>query len=40
MVELSTIVGAMMLSRACAGDDLSDRILTAVRDHLLDGPRQ
>ncbi|NBE95651.1 hypothetical protein FE391_18150 [Nonomuraea sp. KC401] len=40
MVELSTIVGAMMLSRACAGDDLSDRVLTAVRDHLLDGPRQ
>ncbi|TDE33535.1 TetR/AcrR family transcriptional regulator [Nonomuraea mesophila] len=40
MVELSTIVGAMMLSRACAGDDLSDRILAAVRDHLLDGPRQ
>jgi TetR/AcrR family transcriptional repressor of nem operon len=37
LVELSTIVGALMLSRACADDDLSDQILTAVRDHLLDG---
>ncbi|TDD11740.1 hypothetical protein E1292_04290 [Nonomuraea deserti] len=38
LVELSTIVGAMMLSRACADDELSDEILTAVRDRLLDGP--
>ncbi|MFE5123899.1 TetR/AcrR family transcriptional regulator [Streptomyces sp. NPDC056669] len=35
LVELSTVVGALVLSRACAGDDLSDRILTAVRDHVL-----
>ncbi|MGW4072872.1 TetR/AcrR family transcriptional regulator [Streptomyces asiaticus] len=35
LVELSTMVGALVLSRACAGDDLSDRILTAVRDHVL-----
>ncbi|GAA3203388.1 TetR/AcrR family transcriptional regulator [Nonomuraea roseoviolacea] len=37
LVELSTIVGALTLSRACAGDDLSDRILAAVRDHLVGG---
>ncbi|BBJ38394.1 TetR family transcriptional regulator [Streptomyces antimycoticus] len=35
LVELSTMIGALVLSRACAGDDLSDRILTAVRDHVL-----
>ncbi|MEU7860159.1 TetR/AcrR family transcriptional regulator [Nonomuraea sp. NPDC049141] len=35
LVELSTIVGALLLSRACADDDLSDRILTAVREHLV-----
>ncbi len=35
LVELSTMIGALVLSRACAGDDLSDRILTAVRDHAL-----
>ncbi|WPB88675.1 hypothetical protein [Streptomyces malaysiensis] len=37
LVELSTMLGALVLSRACAGDDLSDRILTAVRDHVLGG---
>ncbi|MER8160965.1 TetR/AcrR family transcriptional regulator [Streptomyces sp. NPDC094472] len=35
LVELSSMIGALVLSRACAGDDLSDRILTAVRDHVL-----
>ncbi|MGP3943798.1 TetR/AcrR family transcriptional regulator [Streptomyces sp. 6N106] len=35
LVEVSTMIGALVLSRACAGDDLSDRILTAVRDHVL-----
>ncbi|AEM83869.1 TetR/AcrR family transcriptional regulator [Streptomyces violaceusniger] len=35
LVELSTMIGALVLSRACADDDLSDRILTAVRDHIL-----
>ncbi|MFG1949362.1 TetR/AcrR family transcriptional regulator [Nonomuraea sp. NPDC048826] len=38
LVELSTIVGALLLSRACAGDELSERILAAVRDRLLDAP--
>ncbi|ATL87759.1 TetR/AcrR family transcriptional regulator [Streptomyces malaysiensis subsp. malaysiensis] len=37
LVELSTMLGALVLSRACAGDDLSDRILTAARDHVLGG---
>ncbi|WP_372404231.1 TetR/AcrR family transcriptional regulator [Streptomyces luteireticuli] len=37
LVELSAMVGALVLSRACAGDDLSDRILAAVRDRLLGG---
>lgn len=37
LVELSAMVGALVLSRACAGDGLSDRILAAVRGHLLDG---
>ncbi|MGR6918885.1 TetR/AcrR family transcriptional regulator [[Actinomadura] parvosata] len=35
IVELSAMVGALMLSRACAGDPLSDEILTTVRRHLL-----
>ncbi|OPF81116.1 TetR family transcriptional regulator [Streptomyces antioxidans] len=37
LVELATMVGALVLSRACAGDELSDRILTVVRDHVLGG---
>ncbi|AJZ86932.2 MULTISPECIES: hypothetical protein [Streptomyces] len=40
LVELSTMIGALVLSRACAGDDLSDRILTAVRDHVLGDDEQ
>ncbi|GAA1695850.1 TetR/AcrR family transcriptional regulator [Streptomyces yatensis] len=35
LVELSTMIGALVLSRAVADDDLSDRILTAARDHVL-----
>jgi TetR/AcrR family transcriptional regulator, transcriptional repressor for nem operon len=36
LVELATAVGAVALSRAVAGDDLSERLLTAVRRHLID----
>jgi TetR/AcrR family transcriptional regulator, transcriptional repressor for nem operon len=36
LVELATAVGAVVLSRAIAGDDLSERLLTAVRRHLVD----
>jgi TetR/AcrR family transcriptional repressor of nem operon len=31
LVEIATLAGALMLARATAGDELSDRILTAVR---------
>jgi TetR/AcrR family transcriptional repressor of nem operon len=34
LVELSTLVGAMVLARATAGDEVSDRILREVRHHL------
>jgi TetR/AcrR family transcriptional repressor of nem operon len=34
LVELSTIVGAVLLARATAGDPLSDEILAAVHRHL------
>lgn len=33
--DLATLVGAMVLARAGAGDELSDRVLDAVRDGLL-----
>jgi TetR/AcrR family transcriptional repressor of nem operon len=36
LVELATAVGAVVLSRAIAGDDLSERLLAAVRRHLID----
>ncbi|MVU75835.1 TetR family transcriptional regulator [Nocardia sp. ET3-3] len=36
LVELALMAGALMLSRAAAGDELSERILEAARDHLLD----
>jgi TetR/AcrR family transcriptional repressor of nem operon len=36
LVELATAVGALVLSRATAGDDLSERLLAAVRRHLID----
>ena len=36
LVELATAVGAVALSRAIAGDDLSERLLAAVRRHLID----
>jgi TetR/AcrR family transcriptional repressor of nem operon len=36
LVELATAVGALVLSRAIAGDDLSERLLAAVRRHLID----
>lgn len=35
LVQMSTLVGAMMLARATAGDPLSDEILAAVRRELL-----
>ncbi|WP_328609391.1 TetR family transcriptional regulator [Amycolatopsis sp. NBC_00345] len=34
LVELSTLVGAMVLARAAAGDEISERILREVRDSL------
>lgn len=36
LVDLATMVGAITLARATAHDSLSDEILTAVRDSLLD----
>jgi TetR/AcrR family transcriptional repressor of nem operon len=33
--DLAALVGAMVLARATAGDEISDRILDAVRDGLL-----
>jgi TetR/AcrR family transcriptional repressor of nem operon len=36
LTELATAVGALVLSRAVAGDDLSDRLLAAARRHLID----
>jgi TetR/AcrR family transcriptional repressor of nem operon len=36
LVELATAVGAVVLARAVAGDDLSERLLDAVRRHLID----
>jgi TetR/AcrR family transcriptional repressor of nem operon len=36
LAELATAVGALVLSRAIAGDDLSERLLAAVRRHLID----
>ncbi|QYN33869.1 TetR/AcrR family transcriptional regulator [Pseudonocardia sp. DSM 110487] len=36
LVELATAVGAVVLSRAIAGDELSERLLTAARRHLID----
>ncbi|AYF74201.1 TetR/AcrR family transcriptional regulator [Nocardia yunnanensis] len=35
LVELALLAGALLLSRASAGDELSERILAAARDHLL-----
>jgi TetR/AcrR family transcriptional repressor of nem operon len=36
LVELATAVGALVLSRAISGDDLSERLLAAARRHLID----
>jgi TetR/AcrR family transcriptional repressor of nem operon len=36
LVAIATMAGALMLSRATAGTDLSDRILAAARDALAD----
>ncbi len=36
LVETALLAGALMLARAAAGDPLSDRILTAAKDFLLD----
>ncbi|MEU6735982.1 hypothetical protein ABZ929_22795 [Streptomyces physcomitrii] len=40
LAELSTLVGAPALSRASAGEEILERILTAVLDRLTreDGP--
>ncbi|MFE9251238.1 TetR/AcrR family transcriptional regulator [Streptomyces sp. NPDC007088] len=38
LVDLATMVGAIVLARATAPDGLSDEILTAVRDSLLAAP--
>ncbi|MEC3915756.1 TetR/AcrR family transcriptional regulator [Nocardia sp. CDC160] len=35
LVELALMAGALLLSRASAGDELSERILAAAREHLL-----
>jgi TetR/AcrR family transcriptional repressor of nem operon len=35
LVELSTMVGALVLARATAGSDLSDELLNAAREHLV-----
>ncbi|WP_345612537.1 hypothetical protein [Pseudonocardia adelaidensis] len=35
LVELATAVGALVLSRATAGDDLSERLLTPVGGRLV-----
>ncbi|WP_293775860.1 TetR/AcrR family transcriptional regulator [uncultured Oxalicibacterium sp.] len=35
LVQWSTMVGALLLARATQGDDLSDEILSAVREQLL-----
>jgi TetR/AcrR family transcriptional regulator, transcriptional repressor for nem operon len=40
LVELATAVGALVLSRATAGDDLSERLLAATRRHLIDDEQQ
>lgn len=37
LVELAVLAGALMLSRATAGDELSERILAAAKDFLIDG---
>jgi TetR/AcrR family transcriptional repressor of nem operon len=36
LVELATAVGAVVLSRATTGDDLSERLLAAVQRHLIE----
>ncbi len=35
LADLATLVGAVLLARATTGDDISERILAAARDHLL-----
>ena len=35
LVELATMVGAVLLARATAGDELSEQFLDAARDHLV-----
>jgi TetR/AcrR family transcriptional regulator, transcriptional repressor for nem operon len=39
LVELATAVGAVVLARAVTGDELSERLLTAARQHLIDDER-
>lgn len=36
LVELATAVGALLLSRAITGDELSERLLAAARRHLME----
>lgn len=40
LAELATLVGAVVLARATAGDDISERILDAAHQHLLDRRRR
>jgi TetR/AcrR family transcriptional repressor of nem operon len=35
MVEFATMVGALLIARATRGDEISDQVLAAARDHLL-----
>jgi TetR/AcrR family transcriptional repressor of nem operon len=35
LAEIATLVGAVVLARATAGDDISGRLLSAAREHLL-----
>lgn len=35
LVELATMVGAVLLARATSGDELSEQFLAAARDHLV-----
>ena len=40
LVELSTMVGALVLARATAGNELSDELLAAAREHLTSAAAQ
>lgn len=40
LAEFATMVGALVLARATAGDDISERILAAAHEHLTEGRRR